>query len=145
MYGLLREFFIKFQIIMIMNDEKKLERALNILFKKKYPFIKHIEVLKLRTHFYDLLSDINIYIDFDFLKEHVDFDCYDNLLNDDIIFLSLWSYNYCSDEEGKILEKEMKETVFSLYKMLSLPYWEKLHSSNISVSVLIENPNFREQ
>ena len=130
---------------MIMNDEKKLERALNILFKKKYPFIKHIDVLKLRIHFSDLMTDINIYIDFDFLKEHVNFDCYDNMLIDDIIFLSLWSYNYCSDEEGRIAEKEMKETVFSLYKMLSLTYWEKIYNSNISVSVLIENPNFKEQ
>jgi hypothetical protein len=67
------------------------------------------------------------------------------MLIDDIIFLSLWSYNYCSDEEGRIAEKEMKETVFSLYKMLSLTYWEKIYNSNISVSVLIENPNFKEQ
>jgi hypothetical protein len=67
------------------------------------------------------------------------------MLIDDIIFLSLWSYNYCSDEEGRIDEKEMKETVFSLYKMLSLTYWEKIYNSNISVSVLIENPNFKEQ
>ena len=144
-FGLLQQFFISFQIIMIMNDEKKLERVLNILLKKKYPFIKNIDVFKIRVHFSDLIADINIFIDFDFLQKHVKLDCYDSLLNDDTIFFSLWSYNYCSDEEGKIPEKEMEETITSLYKMLSLNDWERIYQSNISISVLVENPNFKER
>lgn len=116
------------------NNEKKLEKALNVIIRKKYPFIQEIEVVRISHLFTELRADINFFITKEFLKKHVKYECYDQMEKDDDIFFSLFSFNYCSDV--KIDESEIYNIVESFYKMMGLSS-VSVHSTNLSLSVLV--------
>lgn len=118
------------------TDKEKFERVVNLILKKQYPFIERIEIVRVRELFRELQADVLIVLDIDFIEEHVDIDCYDNMLNDDSIFFSLFSFNHCSDI--KMNEKKMKEDLYDLYKMIITPK-ETLYTYNISISVITYN------
>ena len=118
------------------TDKEKFENVANLVLKKEYPFIKKVEIVRVREIFKELQSDILIVLDIDFIEEHVDINCYDNMLNDDSIFFSLWSFNSCSNIEMN--EKKMKEDLYDLYKMIIAPK-ETLYTYNISISVISYN------
>jgi hypothetical protein len=118
------------------TDKEKFENVANLILKKEYPFIERIEIVRVREIFRELQADVLIVLDIDFIEEHVDIDCYDNMLNDDSIFFSLRSFNHCSDI--KMNEKKMKDDLYDLYKMIITPK-ETLYSYNISISVISYN------
>lgn len=118
------------------TNKEKFERVVNLILKKEYPFINRIEIVRVREIFRELQADILIVLDIDFIEEHVDIDCYDNMLNDDSIFFSLWSFNHCSDI--KMNDLKMREDLYDLYKMIITPK-ETLYTYNISISVISYN------
>lgn len=117
-----------------MISEKKLEKVLNIIVQKKYPFVQEVEVLRISQHFSELRADINFFITKDFLKEHTRYDCYDQMEKDNDIFFSLFSFNWCSDV--KIDESYIYDLVESTYKMLGLSS-ASVYSTNLSLSVMV--------
>jgi hypothetical protein len=117
-----------------MTLEKKIEKPLNIILKNKYPFIKEIEVSRLTHIFFELRADINIIIPYEFIEEHVDYSCYDQMDKTDIFF-SLYSFNYCSDV--KIDEGYFYDTVKTIYKMRALST-SSVYAVNLSLSVIGE-------
>ncbi len=117
-----------------MTVEKKIEKPLNIILKNKYPFIKEIEVVRVNHEFSELRGDINIIIPYEFIEEHVDYSCYDQMDKTDIFF-SLYSFNFCSDV--KIDEGYFYDTVETIYKMRGLSS-ASVHSLNLSLSVIGE-------
>ena len=117
-----------------MISEKKLEKVLNIIVQKKYPFVQEVEVLRISQHFSELRADINFFITKEFLKEHVRYDCYDQMEKDNDIFFSLFSFNWCSDV--KIDESYIYDLVESTYKMLALSS-ASVYSTNLSLSVMV--------
>ena len=121
-------------IFIFMTVEKKIEKPLNIILKKKYPFIKDIEVVRMSHLFSELRGDINIILPYEFIEEHVDYSCYDQMDKDDIFF-SLFSFNYCSDV--KIDEGYVYDLVETLYKMRGLST-ASVYSLNLSLSVITE-------
>lgn len=118
------------------TDKEKFENVVNLVLKKEYPFIQKVEILRVRELFRELQTDILIVLDIDFIEEHVDIDCYDNMLNDDSIFFSLFSFNHCSDI--KMNDLKMREDLYDLYKMIIVPK-ETLYTYNISISVISYN------
>ena len=104
-----------------MTDRAKLENVLNMLIKKKYPFVQDVEVVRIIQHFNDLRGDINFYVTKDFIK-------------DDDIFFSLFSFNWCSDE--KIDESYIYNLVETTYKMLGLAWSHSINNTNLSLSVV---------
>jgi hypothetical protein len=117
-----------------MTNRAKLENVLNMLIKKKYPFVQDVEVVRIIQHFNDLRGDINFYVTKDFIKEHVRYDCYDQMEKDDDIFFSLFSFNWCSDE--KIDESYIYNLVETTYKMLGLAWSHSINNTNLSLSVV---------
>jgi len=118
----------------MLKKETQLQKALNIIIRKKYSFIKAVEVLKVIQHFSQLRADINFYITEEFLKKHVRYDCYDQMEKDDDIFFALFSFNWCSDVT--IDESEIYDIVESTYKMMGLSV-DSIYSVDLSLSVLI--------
>ena len=116
------------------NNEKKLEKTLNIIIRKKYPFIQKIEVVRISHLFTELRSNIDFFITKKFLKDHVKYECYDQMEKDDDIFFSLFSFNYCSDV--KIDEEYIYNLFESVYTMMGLSS-VSVHSTNLSLSVLV--------
>lgn len=117
-----------------MTDRARLQNVLNILIKKKYPFVQEVEVVRIIQHFNELRGDINFYVTKEFIKEHVRYDCYDQMEKDDDIFFALFSFNWCSDE--KIDESYIYNLVESIYKMLGLAWSNTINHTNLSLSVL---------
>jgi len=117
-----------------MSNEERLEKVLNIVIQKKYPFIQKVEVIRSQQRFNELLSDINFYITKKFLKDHVKYQCYDQMEKDNDIFFSLFSFNYCSDVE--IDEGYIYNLFESVYIMMGLSSGS-IQYTNLSLSVLV--------
>ena len=114
-----------------MKENKEIfQNLLNHVLIKEYPFIKHVEVYHLRELFSVFSVDINLIVDIDFIEEHVDKSCYDQM---DDIFFALYSFNSCSDI--KIDEKKLKSDLLSLYKMVIVPN-QSLYHINSEISII---------
>jgi hypothetical protein len=114
-----------------MNDIKILEKTLNILFKKKYDFIKEVKIIRSIHLFTRLNLDLNIYIENEFIEDNLNFECINNM---DDYFFSIFSWNYCSDV--KLDEKYIKRSIMELFKTLNLDKGNDLYTNSISISII---------
>lgn len=112
------------------ENKEKYQNLLNHVLKKEYPFIERIQVIRLREIFSELQLDINLIVDIDFIEDHLDRECYDQM---DELFFSLFSFNMCSDI--KIDERKLNSDLLTLYKMLILPN-QTLYNANASISII---------
>jgi len=99
-----------------MNNRKSYENVLNVLVKKKYPFIEEIEVYRIKTmNSFNLDLEVNLYLTRDNMIKLVDYDCIDQIPNHESIFMSLFSFGLCS--KNKINRKEFEEYLLTIYEM----------------------------
>jgi len=99
-----------------MNNRKSYENVLNVLVKKKYPFIEAIEVYRIKTmNSFNLDLEVNLYLTRDNMIKLVDYDCIDQIPNHESIFMSLFSFGLCS--KNKINRKEFEEYLLTIYEM----------------------------
>ena len=98
-----------------MTDRKNYENVLNILVKKKYPFINNVEVYRLRKmNSFNLDLDVNLYMTRENMLKLVEFDCIDQIPDQESIFMSLFSFGLCS--KGKIKRNEFEEYLLTVYQ-----------------------------
>lgn len=99
-----------------MNNRKSYENVLNVLVKKKYPFIEEIEVYRIKSmNSFNLDLEVNLYLTRDNMIKLVDYDCIDQIPNHESIFMSLFSFGLCS--KNKINRKEFEEYLLTIYEM----------------------------
>ena len=98
-----------------MTDRKSYENVLNILVKKKYPFINNVEVYRLKKmNSFNLDLDVNLYLTRENMLKLVDFDCIDQIPDQESIFMSLFSFGLFS--KGKIKRNEFEEYLLTVYQ-----------------------------
>lgn len=115
------------------ENKKTYENVLNILLKKKYPFIENVEVYRLKKlNDYNLDLDVNLYISRESMIEFVDPDCIDQIPSHESIFMSLFSFGLCS--KGVIKRKEFEEYLITVFQA-SIDS-SRILISNISVNVI---------
>lgn len=113
-----------------MVDKENVEKLLNIIIKRKYPFIEHVEVYRLKKfNTYNLDININLHISRKNMISMVDSDCIND--GDDSIFMSLYSFEQCSN--GKIKRHDFEEYLLIIYKSISDDTNILIYVPNISV------------
>lgn len=114
------------------EDREKFQKLITHVFKKKYPFIKDIEVYKMKEFFNELDINLNIIMDIDFFEEHLDINCYDQM---DEIYFDLYSFNYCSDV--KIDSNKMRSDLLMLYITIMNPK-QTLYKVNPVIAIIAD-------
>lgn len=121
-----------------MTDRKSYENVLNVLVKRKYPFIENVEVYRLRKmNSFNLDLDVNLYLTRENMVKLVDYDCIDQIPNHESIFMSLFSFGLCS--KNKINRKEFEDYLLTIYEMTLNS--DKILLYNPTVSVLAPDIN----
>lgn len=113
------------------EEVKRFERLINHIIKQEYPFIKHITLYRLQYRYGELYFELEIYVDSEFIREHVREECYDQMDNDEYYF-DLYGYNSCSDIE--INKKKLENDVTILFKTSMSP--KSIHTSSMRVSII---------
>lgn len=98
-----------------MTDRKSYENVLNVLVKKKYPFVNNVEVYRLKKmNSFNLDLDVNLYLTRENMLKLVDFECIDQIPDHESIFMSLFSFGLCT--KGKIKRNEFEEYLLTVYQ-----------------------------
>lgn len=119
-----------------MTDRKQYENVLNVLVKKKYPFIEKVDVYRLKKmNSYNLDLVVNLYLTRENMLKLVDFDCIDQIPDTESIFMSLFSFGLCT--KGRIKRNEFEEYLLTVYQA-SIDQ-DRILIYNPTVSVLAPN------
>ena len=98
-----------------MTDRQSFQNVLNILVKKKYPFVDKVEVYRLKKmNSFNLDLDVNLYLTRENMLKLVDFECIDQIPDHESIFMSLFSFGLCT--KGKIKRNEFEEYLLTVYQ-----------------------------
>jgi len=98
-----------------MTDRQSFQNVLNILVRKKYPFVNNVEVYRLKKmNSFNLDLDVNLYLTRENMLKLVDFECIDQIPDQESIFMSLFSFGLCT--KGKIKRNEFEEYLLTVYQ-----------------------------
>ena len=121
-----------------MTDRQKYQKILNILVKRDYPFIKDVEVYRLKKlNSFNLDLDVNLHITRKKMLELVDFDCIDQIPDHESIFMSLFSFGLCT--KGLIKRDEFEDYLVTIFQ--STIDSERILVHRISVNVIAPDIN----
>lgn len=121
-----------------MTDRQRYQNILNVLVKREYPFIKDVEVYRLKKlNSFNLDLDVNLHITRKKMLELVDFDCIDQIPDHESIFMSLFSFGLCT--KGLIKRDEFEDYLVTIFQSAIDP--EKILIHRISVNVIAPDIN----
>ena len=114
------------------KDKEIFENLITHVFKKEYPFIDYIEVYKMKEFFGVVDLSMSIVVDIDFIEEHIDKSCYDQM---DEIHFQIYAFNMCSDV--KINQEKMRSDLLTLYITIMDPK-QTIHQVNPDIFIMAE-------
>ena len=121
-----------------MTDRQKYQKILNVIVKRDYPFIKDVEVYRLKKlNSFNLDLDVNLHITRKKMLELVDFDCIDQIPDHESIFMSLFSFGLCT--KGLIKRDEFEDYLVTIFQ--STIDSERILVHRISVNVIAPDIN----
>ena len=121
-----------------MTDRQKYQKILNVIVKRDYPFIKDVEVYRLKKlNSFNLDLDVNLHITRKKMLELVDFGCIDQIPDHESIFMSLFSFGLCT--KGLIKRDEFEDYLVTIFQ--STIDSERILVHRISVNVIAPDIN----